>query len=152
MSLALLQRHPDLTSTVFDIENVCAEGRRIAAEHSLQARITYLAGDILAGGLPAGFDLVLACDLGIYSEALFAGVYASLGGNGRFAVADQLPATEDDLADRQVVWGFTASLTRPAAEPMTVDRLRALLAGCRFEVGFEADLLEGYRLIEARAR
>ncbi|MHC4100283.1 MAG: methyltransferase, partial [Planctomycetota bacterium] len=71
VSFALLRRYPGLSVTVVDIENVCAAGREIAQENSLEDRITYHPADFVRGVLPSGFDMALACDTGRYSEAVF---------------------------------------------------------------------------------
>lgn len=151
MSLALLRRHPDLTSVVVDIENVCAAGRQIAAENQLEDRIAYLAADLVGGALPGGFDLALECDVGIYTEPMFSQVRASLEEGGRFVIVDQLAETEDAVPARVLHWTFTASITQPSGAPMTTARLKGLLADCGFTVLSESALPDGYQLIEARA-
>ncbi|MFH1331387.1 MAG: methyltransferase [Actinomycetota bacterium] len=151
VSLALLRRHPGLTSVVVDIENVCAEGRCIAVEHGVEDRITYLAGDLLAGELPRGFDLALECDVGVYTAALFSDVRASLRRGGRFVIVDQLAESEEEVPVRVLHWGFTAAVSGPGGAPVTWARLRALLVEGGFTPGSEAALAEGYRLIEGRA-
>ena len=71
VSLALLRKQHDLTSVVVDVENVCQAGREIASENKLEKRITYLAADFLQDDLPTGFDMVMLCDVGSFSEILF---------------------------------------------------------------------------------
>jgi hypothetical protein len=73
---ALLRRYPHLTAVVVDIANVCAAGREIATENSMEDRITYYAADFLRDELPSGFGMVLECDAGPYSEALFRRILA----------------------------------------------------------------------------
>ncbi len=90
VSLALLRRHPDLTAVVVDIANVCAAGRQIAADTPVAGRITYYAADFLYDELPSGFDMVLECDVGIYSEALFHKLWAALNPGGRLVIVDEL--------------------------------------------------------------
>jgi predicted TPR repeat methyltransferase len=65
VSMALLHKHPTLTATVVDIENVCVAGREIAREQGLSDRITYHAVKFEHGEFPTGFELVLQCDLGV---------------------------------------------------------------------------------------
>ena len=66
MSLALVRRNPHLTAVVLDIASVCTAGGEIADEHALGDRIAYHAADFLREELPAGFDMVLECDVGVY--------------------------------------------------------------------------------------
>lgn len=90
MSLALLRRYPDLTATVVDIANVCAAGEEIVAETPEAERITFHTADLLHDELPAGFDVVLECDVGIYSEDLFRRLAASLNDSGHLIIVDEL--------------------------------------------------------------
>jgi len=150
MSLALLRRHPGLTSVVVDIDNVCAAGRQIAAENQLADRMTYLAADLVDGDLPGEFDLALECDVGVYTEPLFTKVRGALNQGGRFVIVDQLAETEDQVPKRVLHWEFTASIARPCAAVMTVARLKALLTDCGFIVTSQTTLPEGFQLIDAR--
>lgn len=150
MSLALLRRHPGLTSVVVDIDNVCAAGRQIAVENQLADRMTYLAADLVDGGLPGEFDLALECDVGVYTKPLFTKVRGALNPGGRFVIVDQLAETEDQVPRRMLHWEFTASIARPSVAVMTVARLKALLTECGFTVTSQATLPEGFELIDAR--
>lgn len=150
MSLALLRRHPGLSAVVADIATVCAAGRRIAAENRLEDRITYQAVD-LAGPLPSGFDLALECDVGLYTEALFARVREALNEGGRFVIVDELADDPDEAPTPwRLHWAFTAAISGPPSDPMTPGRLKEMLAACGFTAIREASLPDGVRLVEAR--
>ena len=150
MSLALLRRHSGLSAVVADIESVCAAGRQIAAENGMADRITYLAVD-LSGPLPAGFDLVLECDVGLYKEALFARVREALNEGGRFLIADELVDDPDEAPTPwRLHWAFTAAVSGPPTDPMTSGRLKDMLIACGFTAVRQTALPEGFRLIEAR--
>jgi len=128
VSLALLRRYPRLTATVVDIANVCAAGREIAAEHSLEDRITYHAADFLRDELPSGFDMALMCDVNVYTVPLFRRVRDSLNAGGRFVIVDQLAPAEGVAPASRVHWALegslrTASFQFPTAE-MIRDQLR----------------------------
>jgi hypothetical protein len=135
---------------VADIETVCAAGRRIAAENRLEDRITYQAVD-LAGPLPSGFDLALECDVGLYTEALFARVREALNEGGRFVIVDELADDPDEAPTPwRLHWAFTAAISGPPSDPMTPGRLKEMLAACGFTAIREASLPDGVRLVEAR--
>jgi len=156
MSLALVRRYPGLTSMVVDIENVCAEGRAIAAEQGLGERVSFRGGDFRSAPLPEGCDAVLECDVGVYEEGLFSAVRAALPPGGRFAVADLLPEAEDDFPEGLLHWGFTGALARddpgePGQGRMTWVRLRGMLAAAGFRLGSETGLPDGFRLLEVHA-
>jgi SAM-dependent methyltransferase len=149
MSLALLDRYPSLTAVVMDIATVCAEGRLIAAERGLGDRISFVEGDLLTSGFPAGLDLVLECDVGLYPEGLLSRVRDALQPGGRLVVVDLMGESEEEPPTRVLHWGFAASLIGPGWVPMTWSRLRREVQRCGFRLGAERDLGEGYRLLEA---
>lgn len=151
MSLALVRRFPALSALVMDIPNVCAEGRRIAAEQGLEDRVSYVEGDLLSAPLPGGCDAVLECDVGVYQAGLFAAVRAALPPGGRFLVVDLMAQSDDDFPVGLLHWGFTGALNRPDGPRSTWARVRELLGDAGFRLEAEAELPEGYRLLEARA-
>jgi SAM-dependent methyltransferase len=128
VSLALLRRYPRLRATVVDIANVCAAGREIAAEHSLEDRITYHAADFQRDELPSGFDMALECDVNVYSVPLFRRVRDSLNTGGRFLVVDQLAPADGVAPAARLHWAFEGSLRDPSFQFATAtlieDQLR----------------------------
>jgi ubiquinone/menaquinone biosynthesis C-methylase UbiE len=86
ISLALLEHYPDLKVVVVDIENVCTIGKEIASKTEVKNRITYHAADFIQDDLPTGFDMIIECDVGVYSEALFRKLWNSLKEGGRFVI------------------------------------------------------------------
>jgi SAM-dependent methyltransferase len=132
VSFALLRRYPDLTAVVVDTPNVCAVGREIAAENSLEGRVTYRGADFLRGGLPSGFDVVLECDVSVYSEALFHKVWGALNPDGRFVIVDQLAPAPGVAPPERVHWAFHRSLADPEFNYLTMAELEALLTDAGF--------------------
>jgi SAM-dependent methyltransferase len=133
VSLALLRRYPGLTAVVVDIANVCTAGREIAAENHLQDRITYHPADFVRDDLPSGFDAVVECDVGVYSEALFRKVWSALRTGGRFVIVDQLAPAEGVAPPSRVHWAFQASMIDPGFSYQTARQLETQLQ----EVGFQ---------------
>ena len=134
MSLALLRRCPGLTALVVDIANVCAAGREIAAEQSMEAWLTFQAADFLQDELPSGFDLVLQCDVGGFSESVLKKVWAALEPGGRLVIVDQI-APEQGLAPATVpypLWAFLASMDNPDLSYWTAGEIQSKLR----ETGF----------------
>lgn len=132
VSMALLRRHPDLEAVVVDVANVCAAGREIATENGLQDRIRYHPADFLRDELPSGFDLVLECDVDVYSEALFSRVRGALKDGGRFVVIDQLAPEEGTAPASRVHWAFRGSLRDPEFAFPTVARIKTMLENAGF--------------------
>ncbi|MFX1508018.1 MAG: methyltransferase [Promethearchaeota archaeon] len=86
VSFAILARNPNLSAVVVDIENVCTVGKEIASRTQVADRISYHAADFVQDNLPSGFDMVLECDVGIYTEDLFQKVWSSLNKGGKFVI------------------------------------------------------------------
>jgi SAM-dependent methyltransferase len=159
MSQALLRRNPDLTAVVIDIATVCAAGREIAEEQSMEARIAYRVADIRRDELPSGFDMVLECDMGDYSGALLQKIRAALEPGGRLVIVDQF-APEKGLAPEAApypVWAFLGSLDKPDPSFPTVAGTQSRLRQAGFRPLSEAILpqrgtqrwTEGWVMIEA---
>jgi SAM-dependent methyltransferase len=132
VSIALLRRFSRLTAVVMDIPNVCAAGREIAVDNSLEDRVTYHVGDFVDGDLPTGFDVVLECDVNIYSEALFRKVRAVLNPGGRFLIVDQLAPADGIAPSSRLHWAFKGSLVDPQFAYPTADEIQAQLGRAGF--------------------
>jgi SAM-dependent methyltransferase len=113
ISFALLRKHPELTSTVVDVENVCQVGRKIASENGLEKRITYLAADFLQADLPTGFDMVMLCDSGPISEIFFRKLLDVLNPNGRLVIVKKFAPNQHNVPPSHLLWAFLTSLARP---------------------------------------
>jgi ubiquinone/menaquinone biosynthesis C-methylase UbiE len=140
VSMALLRRHPKLKAVVVDIENVCAAGRRIAEENQLQDRIEYHAADFLQDPLPPGFDMVVECDVDVYSEALMSKVWDALEPGGRFVIIDQLAPEEGVAPPTRVHWAFRGSLGDPRFRYLTPAEVKVQLEKAGFEIRGETPL------------
>lgn len=114
VSFALLRRQHDLTSVVVDVENVCQAGREIALENKLEKRITYLAADFLQDDLPTGFDMVMLCDVGSFSEILFRRIYDVLNLRGRLVIVDKFAPSRTSAPPSRLSSAFLDSLKYPA--------------------------------------
>jgi SAM-dependent methyltransferase len=113
VSFALLRKQPEITSLVVDVENVCKTSHEIAAANGLDKRIAYLAADFIKDDLPMGFDMVMLCDTGASSDALFHKIHAALNPNGRLVLVEQFAPKQDRVAPSHLVWTFLSSLEFP---------------------------------------
>lgn len=143
VSLALLRRCPHLDAVVVDIPNVCAAGREIAEESPMAKRITYYEADFLQDELPTGFDMVLECDAGSYSEALFRKIRAALNPGGRLVVVGQFASDDGAVPPSCLFWAFQGSLANPDFAYATTAEIRARLARAGFQVLSEKALPPG---------
>jgi len=114
VSFALLRKQHDLTSVVVDVENVCQAGREIASENKLEKRITYLAADFLQDDLPTGFDMVMLCDVGSFSEILFRRIYDVLNLKGHLVIVDKFAPSRTSAPPSRLPSAFLDSLAYPA--------------------------------------
>ncbi|MEJ2737562.1 MAG: methyltransferase dimerization domain-containing protein [Anaerolineae bacterium] len=87
-------------------------GREIASENGVE-RIAYLAADFLQDDLPSGFDLVLLCDVGSFSDLLFRKIHDALKLNGRLVVVDKFALTSTNPAPSRLSGAFLSSLDHP---------------------------------------
>jgi SAM-dependent methyltransferase len=114
VSLALLRKRDELTSVVVDVESVCQAGRVIASENKLERRVTYLAADFLQDDLPTGFDLVLLCDVGSFSENLLRRIHDVLNLKGRLVIVDKFAPSKTGVPPSRLLSAFLTSLESPA--------------------------------------
>lgn len=127
ISLSLLQRYPNLTAVVVDLENVCKVGREIAQQTSLGNRISYHAADFMHHEIPTGFDMILECDVKIYSKGLFQKLQAALNPEGRLVIVDWIPQSEREPTLHSLNYEFLASLKGRARPRQTVEDVQELL-------------------------
>lgn len=62
-SIAIARAHPHIKATVFELPAVAAVARTRMAEAGLGSRIDVVAGDAMAGTLPAGYDTCLLANI-----------------------------------------------------------------------------------------
>jgi ubiquinone/menaquinone biosynthesis C-methylase UbiE len=141
ISMALLQKYPTLTSTVVDIENVCAAGREIAKENGFSDRITYHSAEFAYGDFPSGFDLVLQCDVAIYNVELIQKLHRSLKHGGRLIYVDHFSPAVNLAPTTRIEWTFLDSLHDPNFSFPTLDEVLSRLAQVGFDVSDEHQIL-----------
>ena len=134
VSFALLRKGQDLTSVVVDIENVCQAGREIASQNKLEKRIRYLAANLLQDDLPTGFDMVILCDVGSFSEILFRKIYDVLNLKGHLVIVDKFAPNRTSAPPSRLPSAFLDSLEHPAQsiDFTTVEVVQTRLQGAGF--------------------
>ncbi|WP_051564463.1 methyltransferase [Desulfovermiculus halophilus] len=92
---AFLQANPGLRAAVFDLEQVIPLTRQFIAEHGLEDRVDFVAGDFYLHELPSGFDLALLSAI-IHQNSrqenrdLYRKVYKALNPGGRLLIRDHI--------------------------------------------------------------
>jgi len=151
ISMALLRKYPELTSTVVDIENVCKAGREIAEEKGFSDRLSHLAAEFMEDELPSGFDLVLQCDVAVYDDELLAKLFRSLKPGGRLVLVDHFSPSENLAPVTRVEWTFLDSLHGPNFGFPTVHEFNSKLSKTGFElIGEPRAIGKGLVLLQAR--
>ena len=150
VSMALLRKYPALTSIVVDIENVCLAGRELVAEQGFAERITYHPAEFTQDEFPSGFDLVLQCDVAIYSLELFQKLHRSLKPGGRLVFVDHFSPAENLAPPTRVEWTFLDSLHDPNFGFPTLAEVKTLLIQAGFNVSDEQQVIgKGLVLLQA---
>lgn len=158
MSLALLRHNPSLVAVVVDLATVCVVGREIAAENALSDRIEYRAMDFVADDLPTGFDMILFCDVGGYSENLLRDFHSSLEPGGRLIIVDKFGPAPGLPHPSRSHWALLGSLHRNAPRRVSIEDVANMLNATGFDLESRMELPErvsrwssGWTRIVARA-
>jgi hypothetical protein len=99
---------------VVDAETVCQAGREIAKENNLEKRVSYLAADLSQDELPTGFDLVILCGVGLFSEDLFRRIDHALNVEGHLVIVDKFAPTRTTAPPSRLSSTFLESLQHPS--------------------------------------
>ncbi len=132
VSLAMLRCNPNLEAVVVDIANVCAAGQEIADAAGLAGRIGYQTLDFMAEDLPSGFDAIVYCDVGIYTEGLFRKFFASLNPGGRLIIVGKFGEESGLAHPSRAHWALLASLSGNATTPQTSGDIQRMLRASGF--------------------
>jgi len=88
MTIALAKRNPRVRAAILDIAPVCEVAAGNIRRAGLSRRVRTLAGDI-HDPLPAGYDVIMFCDIGPVSKQLLRSAYKSLPANGLAVLVDR---------------------------------------------------------------
>jgi ubiquinone/menaquinone biosynthesis C-methylase UbiE len=92
-SIAVVNEHPHIEATVFDLPAVVAIARRRIASAGLSSQVAVIAGDAMEGPLPGGHDVCLLANLIHYfspheNQRLLARVRDAVDAGARLLIAD----------------------------------------------------------------
>lgn len=133
MSIALARKNPRLHACVLDLATVCKIAAGNIRRAGLSRRIRTLPGDI-RHRLPAGYDVILFCDIGAVSPQLLRSAYNSLPPGGLIVAVDRYLSDDG---------------TKP------LDRLVAQFVGSSFPLTTRSDMVAavrscGFQAVKAR--
>ncbi len=134
MSIALAKANHQLRACILDIAPVCEIAEGNIRRAGLAGRVATRVGDIRRR-LPAGFDVVMFCDIGPVSKAVLQNAYGSLPPNGLIVLLDRY-------------------LSKDGTQPL--DRLLGQFVGSAFPRATWADMVEalkscGFGAVKARS-
>jgi len=128
MSIALARKNPRLRACVLDLATVCDIAAGNIRRAGLSRRIRTLPGD-MRQGLPAGYDVIMFCDIGPVSKQLLKNAYRSLPAGGRIVAVDRYLSDDGTRPLDRVVAQFVSSSFGQATRSDMV----AALQSCGFQ-------------------
>lgn len=133
MSIALAKKNPHLRASILDLAVVCKIADGNIKRAGLSSRVTTMAGDI-THKLPAGYDVIMFCDIGPLPKQLLRNACRSLPEGGLVVAVDRY-------------------LSEDRTSPL--DRVMAPLAGSGFPRETTAEMVAelkscGFRKVTAR--
>lgn len=123
MSIALARKNPHLHACILDIAAVCKIAAGNIRRAGLSRRIRTLPGDIRRR-MPAGYDVILLCDIGSIPKQLLRNAYESLPAGGLIVAVDRYLSDDG---------------TKP------LDRLVAHFVGSSFGLATRSDMVSAMR-------
>ena len=124
MSIALAKKNPHLRACILDIAPVCRIAAKNVRRAALSKRVATLPGDIRRR-LPAGYDVVMFCDIGRVSKQTLENAYDSLPTNGIVVLADRYFSKDGTRPLDRLVGQFVASSLAPATWADMVDAVKS---------------------------
>jgi tRNA A58 N-methylase Trm61 len=128
MSIALARKNPGLHACVLDLTTVCDIAAGNIRSAGLSRRVATLPGDIRRR-LPAGYDVIMFCDIGSLSMRLLRSAYRSLPPGGLVVAVDRYLSNDGTKPLDRLVAQFVSSSFGQATRSDMV----AVLRSCGFK-------------------
>lgn len=124
MSIALAKKNSHLHACILDIAPVCRIAAANARRAKLSRRIRTQAGDIHRG-LPAGYDVIMFCDIGPIAMGLLEQAYEKLPPDGLVVLVDRYVSDDGTSPLDRVAAHFVGSGFGLATRGEMVDALKS---------------------------
>ena len=131
------------TLAISTIVDVCAAGLEIVEEQGFAEWITFYPAEFEFDEFPTGFDLVLHCDVAIFTRQMLQKLHRALKPGGRLVFVDLLTLEENQAPTARVEWTFLDSLRDPNFGFPTVEEFKSQLKNEGFGAADEAHVLSG---------
>jgi predicted O-methyltransferase YrrM len=123
MSIALARKNPHLRACILDLATVCKIAAGNIRRAGLSRRIGTMPGD-LRRKLPAGYDVIMFCDIGPVSEQLLKNAHESLPPGGLIVAADRYLSDDGTKPLDRLVGSFAGSSVQMTTQSDMVTALR----------------------------
>lgn len=150
---ALLQRHPLLQATIFDVEGVRALALERAAENQVADRVAFVAGSFFEDSLPRGHDVLLLSSIlhdwgDDDARAILRNCFAAARPGATVVITEPMLAEDFSGPDHPSVSGLTMAVL--GGENRTRQRICALLVEAGFAGCWQSELLPQNSVVTAR--
>jgi tRNA A58 N-methylase Trm61 len=108
MSMALARENPHIQACVLDIGPVCRVARELIKKEGLSRRVRTLAGNMY-DRLPAGYDVVMYCDIGTVGMRPLRLAHKSLPTDGMVVLVDRFMSVDGTEPLDRLLRQFTGS-------------------------------------------
>lgn len=154
-SLALLEAHPSLEATIFDLPAMRPLAEERIAEHGLDARCRFVAGSFFDDLLPRGHDVLLLANIlhdweTAECRRILAACHAAIEPGGTIAVVEPMLAEDLSGPDHASVSGLTMAML--GGENRTQSRIVELLEEAGFGDAWRSAIGEQNSVVTARKR
>ncbi len=152
-TLALLEAHPSLKATIFDLQEVRALAEERIAERGLGERCRFVAGSFFDDPLPKGHDLLLLANIlhdweTAECRRILAACHDAIEPGGTIVVVEPMLAEDLSGPDHASVSGLTMALL--GGENRTQSRIGELLEGAGFDEVWQSAVGEQNSVVTAR--
>lgn len=151
-TLALLEAHPSLKATIFDLPEVRALAEERIAERGLGERCRFVAGSFFDDPLPQGHDLLLLANIlhdweTAECRRILATCHDAIDPGGTIVVVEPMLAEDLSGPDHASVSGLTMALL--GGENRTQSRIGELLEGAGFDEVWQSAVGEQNSVVTA---
>jgi hypothetical protein len=148
-SIALCQKHPDLSATVFDLPETLVFTRRVIEQYGMQGRVRTVTGDWDAQDFGTGYDVLLMSNV-LHGPS--SGAPDKLAKAHRALVWGAMLVVQDFVLDRDRSGPLRAALFAVMLDAYDIGELTSLIGGAGFTDCHHEALPEVYgtTLITAR--
>ena len=156
MTIQLLERFPELVSTIIDFPNVAEIGWRFVTEAGMVDRVRYIPANALTTEWPTGQDAILMSYLfsgvpGSEVPRLVQQAYDCLAPGGQFIVHDFMVEDDRTGPPMAALWQLQHMAFTPDARSVTPGWLKGKMTEIGFTMPRDEEMVPGMtRLIHAR--